>query len=112
MGGAHDCGGLLLSLLLLCATHRVIGLMLQDGRTTCQTPMEGRCDFRCDSADCCDELDCGYGKEFECDFEVSSCGWKDNGVSDVALLVSPNMQQAAATCEVRLRYFVWDSGTS
>ncbi|XP_069039603.1 apical endosomal glycoprotein isoform X2 [Lepisosteus oculatus] len=151
MGGAHDCGGLLLSLLLLCATRRVIGLMLQDGRTTCQTPMEGRCDFRCDSADCCDELDCGYGKEFECDFEVSSCGWKDksnpgniwqrrkrgetlqdsgpssdytlgtdagwfmavaglSGVSDVALLVSPNMQQAAATCEVRLRYFVWDSG--
>uniref|UniRef100_W5LYY5 MAM domain-containing protein n=1 Tax=Lepisosteus oculatus TaxID=7918 RepID=W5LYY5_LEPOC len=32
-----------------------------------------------------------------------------SGVSDVALLVSPNMQQAAATCEVRLRYFVWDS---
>ncbi|MBN3299346.1 AEGP protein, partial [Amia calva] len=32
--------------------------------------------------------------------------------SSVALLESPVMSEAAASCEVRLRYFMWDSGVS
>lgn len=27
-----------------------------------------------------------------------------------AVLISPEMQQSAPTCRLRLRYFMWDSG--
>ncbi|XP_047426554.1 apical endosomal glycoprotein [Mugil cephalus] len=53
----------------------LLALQWAAGSWACLTP-EGRCDFVCDCTDCSDELDCGYGKGFECDFEdAGMCGW-------------------------------------
>ncbi|XP_048368091.1 apical endosomal glycoprotein [Sphaerodactylus townsendi] len=117
------------------------------------------CDFVCDCWDCSDENQCGYHKvspileiPFTCDFEGSTCGWKDVSTSAykwipaqatistegteipfdhtlgtdmgwymttskergkpslTARLASPQMREAAATCEIRAWYHLWGPG--
>nr|XP_056716098.1 apical endosomal glycoprotein [Euleptes europaea] len=117
------------------------------------------CDFFCDCWDCSDENQCGYNKvssiletPFTCDFEGSTCGWKDvstsayqwipaqasistqgmeppfdhtlgtdmgwymttskqrGKISLTARLISPQMREAAATCEIRAWYHLSGPG--
>ncbi|XP_060107229.1 apical endosomal glycoprotein [Heteronotia binoei] len=125
----------------------------------CGTSSTQVCDFVCDCWDCSDENQCGYHKfsplleiPFTCDFEGSTCGWKDVSTSayqwipgqasistqamgppfdhtlrtdmgwymttsnqrgkpsSIARLASPQMQEAAATCEIRAWYHLWGPG--
>ncbi|XP_063794551.1 apical endosomal glycoprotein [Pseudophryne corroboree] len=57
--------------------------------STCDSPIQSRCNFVCDCWDCSDERYCGYhraspawGVPFSCDFEHDDCGWKDISTSN------------------------------
>ncbi|XP_054853157.1 apical endosomal glycoprotein [Eublepharis macularius] len=125
----------------------------------CGTTSAQVCDFVCDCWDCSDENQCGYHKvsailetPFTCDFEGSTCGWKDVSTSAyrwipaqasisaqgmeppfdhtlgtdmgwymttskqrgkpslTARLTSPQMREAAATCEIHAWYHLWGPG--